>query len=1040
MSAQEQHSPYGNGHGNQVDYQQSSSSGPVRSNTTKADDRDKKGPIAAPVKSACTFCRSRKSRCDGNKPCSACVGRGRPDECLYTVSRRGGKPKPKIDPTQDLQSHLNKLFAMTDMPYAFRRPGGLAGPSAADLSAAPVMQAHQQVQAQQMQPHSSVFNIPNQYQSFDPSILQQSPTAPNGLPIQPQQALPSSTQQQPVPFSFDEPLQDPIASMSGFTAGGFLRYQLPESTQSPPQMLMQSQQSGRQTQHQHQQPPPPFSQQPYHQVAQQPAQLSVSNGGALQQTQPSLQQQPAPQSVPINASLPYDSMSPPLPSSDAAKASSTVPPHPNQSPGGWGRMDDALAAYHANSVAAPSGSSSHSSGSRHASLDNVTDPAKLNQLSYKTLNAAAAEAGSVRALIIDYYRYLYRFIPVLPPPKHIDVLIKFFKPDSAFIYALQCVLPLLRDEIQPIGAMHKLSGQGINFGSDEKKAALRERTLSFERKANDGLDRLLEQADVDETGGKMLEAVQTLCVLVVYEYGSGRAIKARLKADQALGLAMGQGLHKLSHKTSPTETKSAPSSFAYTSNVGHPLASMGVDANDVFEMRKRCWWSVWSLVLWAAYNTGRIPTIRADDPRVKSEMPVASDPNVWTSNITSLQALLLVQDRVLALAQHGQPLQDSTSRYEPPRTEVSMSPTSLGSSPFAAVGRMGISRSGSVSSDDIPANFSTLPTHASRQEILDSMLEIDKFLQEQIRIHESYEAPDSPLPFEVPSTGDLAHVEKELEDSLRMAAAVQLYTSSLTLHIGQAFQGASLFERKLCFLNSIKDNKDGSSSAVCREPMPVLAHDGAFDLTNATGGSTGNGSGTAIADLTSPGTDAQPTSLTQQDLYARGPFLPRLSLERCVHASRKLLDIAKRRHGQSVNPNPFNCCSFVLISFVLLMQALAVHGGFAGESGTGEQAQKTSAGQQDGSSSGFHTHGEFANDSLQRVLDHPDIDEDDLMDEFEPSIDPTKQAQLRDIWGRVREARDTLMDLGKHWEAVVPMADEVNLCLETSQLLLSNSY
>ncbi|KAJ1033036.1 hypothetical protein NDA16_000315 [Ustilago loliicola] len=143
MPASDQHSPYGNDM--QADYQQSSS-GPVRNNNSKADDKDKKGPIAAPVKSACTFCRSRKSRCDGNKPCSACVGRGRPDECLYTVSRRGGKPKPKVDPTQDLQGHLNKLFAMTDMPYAFRRPGGLSGPSAADISAAQSMQQQQQQQ------------------------------------------------------------------------------------------------------------------------------------------------------------------------------------------------------------------------------------------------------------------------------------------------------------------------------------------------------------------------------------------------------------------------------------------------------------------------------------------------------------------------------------------------------------------------------------------------------------------------------------------------------------------------------------------------------------------------------------------------------------------------------------------------------------------------------------------------------------------------------------------------------------------------------
>ncbi|SJX62790.1 uncharacterized protein SRS1_13641 [Sporisorium reilianum f. sp. reilianum] len=1038
MSVQDQHSPYANGNGIQPDFQQSSSSGPVRNNTAKADDRDKKGPIAAPVKSACTFCRSRKSRCDGNKPCSACVGRGRPDECLYTVSRRGGKPKPKLDPTHDLQGHLNKLFAMTDMPYAFRRPGGLAGPPAADLSSAPAMPSQPPPQPQHAQPHSNIFNIPNQYQSFDPSVLQQPSSMSNTLPMPNQHGVPSAQQQQqqqpPAAFALNDPLQDPFASMPAFQAGGFLRYQLPDTTQPPPapQMLMQSHQPPQhQLPQQQQQQQQPFSPQQFNPHAhqpppQQPAQLGGFNAAPLQHA-------PAQQAAPVGAAAPFGTTSPTATGPDVPRSASAVSPVSHSSPGTWSRIDVPMAAHKASSVAAPS-ASSQASSSRHASIEHVSDASKLNPPSYKTLNAAAAEAGSVKALLTDYYRYLYRFIPVLPPPKHIDVLIEFFKPDSAFIYALQCVLPLLRDEIQPIGAMHKLSGQGINFGSDEKKAALRERTLLFERKANDGLDRLLEQADGDETGEKMLEAVQTLCVLVVYEYGSGRAIKARLKADQALGLAMGQSLHKLSHRTSPLEMKAAPSSFAYTSTVGHPLTSMGVDANDVFEMRKRCWWSVWSLVLWAAYNTGRIPTIRADDPRVKSEMPVASNPDVWTANISSLQALLVVQDRVLALTQHGQ-TPGASSRYEPPCRELSMSPPSSASSPFA-VGRLGVSRSGSVSSDDVPATFSALPTRATRQEILDSMLEIDNFLQEQIRITE---APDSPLPSEVPLTSDLAHVEKELEDSLRMAAAVQLYTSSLTLHIGQAFQGASLFERKLCFLNSIKDNKDGSSSAVCREPMPVLAHDGSLDA-NAYAGATGNGSGAGAVDLTSPGTGAQPTtSLTQQDLYARGPFLPRLSLQRCVHASRKLLDIAKRRHGQSVNPNPFNCCSFVLISFVLLMQALAVHGGFAGESDTGEQGDQ-SFGQQNGSSNELHGHGEYANDSLQRVLDHTVTDDDGMMDDFEPSIDPAKQAQLRDIWGRVREARDTLVDLGKHWEAVVPMADEVNLCLETSQLLLSNAY
>lgn len=53
--------------------------------------------------------------------------------------------------------------------------------------------------------------------------------------------------------------------------------------------------------------------------------------------------------------------------------------------------------------------------------------------------------------------------------------------------------------------------------------------------------------------------------------------------------------------------------------------------------------------------------------------------------------------------------------------------------------------------------------------------------------------------------------------------------------------------------------------------------------------------------------------------------------------------------------------------------------------------------------------------------------------------DPTAQRQerLQQIWERVKEARDTLRGLSKHWDMVIPMADEVGGCLEASQLLLS---
>lgn len=948
--------------------------GPIRNH--KSDDRDRKGPIAAPVKSACTFCRSRKSRCDGNVPCSACVGRGRVDDCIYTVSRRGGKPKPKMDPTQDLQSHLNKLFALTDMPYAFRRPGGLSGPS-----------SHGPVTGLEPAANFSPTNVP-----------QQPPPQPNMY------AMPNHFS------SFSEPNQDMMMdALQSFLPGGFAPYVLDTPSQ-------QQQQPSYQSDYQQQFQPIPSP----HMTQHQPQMLSHQ-----------LQQGSMSPHV-LQPSQYSQSLSP---QNRQGLATSS----PQQSTIPWGSPDNSLAAYHASSVPGVSPSAT-SNTSRRQSIETLIDPSRMFTPPSTGTEPATSGASGVRLLLVDYYRYLYRFIPVLPPPKHIDILASYFKPDSSFIYALQCILPLLRDEIQPIGAFHKLAGNGINFGSEEKKAALRERTLSFERKANAGVERLLEEADRDKSGEKVLEVVQTLSVLVVYEYGSGRPIKARLKADQALGLAMSQDLHKLTRKSASAPVNAPYHSFSYVSGSG---PSSSVEARDMFEMRKRCWWSVWSLVLWAAYNTGRIPTIRADDPRVKSEVPVASDPDVWTSNIGSLQALLLVQDRVLALAHFAQP-NAVNPEYQPHRQEPSTSPKetlSPETSPFA-FGRLGVQRAASVTSDDVPATFSTLPTNASRQEILDSMLEIDTFLQNQIRNVETREAPDSPMPTEVPQTGNLGHVDQELEDSLRMGAAVQLYTSSLTLHIGQAFQGASLFERKLCFLNSTNDTQDGQALAVCQQPMDQLAQDDFLDMAQFGIGNPDDQGWTASS--TSASGDTTAPSLTQQDLYARGPFLPRLSLQRCVHASRKLLDIARRRHGQSVNPNPFNCCSFVLISFVLLMQALAVHGGFAGGNDEGGDA--------DMAENELEMDGQYANDSLQSLIKHSAVDAgsndsldgssvlatDAVSSGASTSVDAVKLAKLRDIWGRVREAHETLTDLGKHWEAVVPMADEVSLCLETSQLLLSN--
>lgn len=57
------------------------------------------------VAQACTYCKSRHSKCDGQVPCSQCVRRGRGGDCSYSVVRKRG-PKPK----KDLYEYCNKLL------------------------------------------------------------------------------------------------------------------------------------------------------------------------------------------------------------------------------------------------------------------------------------------------------------------------------------------------------------------------------------------------------------------------------------------------------------------------------------------------------------------------------------------------------------------------------------------------------------------------------------------------------------------------------------------------------------------------------------------------------------------------------------------------------------------------------------------------------------------------------------------------------------------------------------------------------------------
>jgi hypothetical protein len=397
---------------NGVDVKVEPSSGPIRgkageeANTEASKgEGSSRGPIAAPVKSACTFCRSRKSRCNGKQPCAACTNRSQPDDCHYTVSRRGGKPKAKNVKPEPIETHLDKIFELSDLPHLVR--------------------------------------------------------IPNAVP-----------------------------QLQGF--------------------------------------------------------MMEDDGG--------------PGVYSVKSKNPQQSLSPTL--------------------------------------------SSGRSRSESLHLDNVP---------------------ATKLLLGEFYSLFYRFIPILPSSHYLDQLASTIPSDSPFLLALQCVLPIIRNE--PLVPAPSTS-------EEEKKANIRTQSAFLAKKTESAIDTILEQVEnrTEEEDYHTLEVIQALCLLTIYEYGSGRALKARLKADTALGIAMSKGLHRLSASTSGINIQSP---ILARAKVPHFLSH--IPAEEMYEVKKRMWWSLWSMTMWTAYNTGRIPTIRADDPRITSELPQCKDGKVrlqsWETNV-----------------------------------------------------------------------------------------------------------------------------------------------------------------------------------------------------------------------------------------------------------------------------------------------------------------------------------------------------------------------------------------------------------------------
>ena len=294
---------------------------------------------------------------------------------------------------------------------------------------------------------------------------------------------------------------------------------------------------------------------------------------------------------------------------------------------------------------------------------------------------------------------------------------------------------------------------------------------------------------------------------------------------RGMGLSTGLGRMGLSSSAANSSPSAGSSALPSSSSLNFPFAHFAPQG--VHEMMKRTWWVTWSLLMWASYNTGRIPTIRADDARVTSELPDCADQQAWASNVLSLQALLLVQDRVLLLAQTEQqeiineanaaaaqsgvagdstkmsPLANKTTLAPPEKLAELGRSFGLGAVPWQNASTA-LSTNGATSdtalknelgtgNTGLPTTFSDYPQPtSSRAQVLQSMTAIDASLKEQISHIEKNPPPRWKGQTAATEMQQLEGIEEEMIAYLHLSTAIQLYTAWLTLHLSSAFQGASV--------------------------------------------------------------------------------------------------------------------------------------------------------------------------------------------------------------------------------------------------------
>ena len=262
-----------------------------------------------------------------------------------------------------------------------------------------------------------------------------------------------------------------------------------------------------------------------------------------------------------------------------------------------------------------------------------------------------------------------------------------------------------------------------------------------------------------------------------------------------------------------------------------------------------------------------------------------------------------------------------------------------------------------------------------------------------------------------------------------------------------------LFERKLCFLSSVGEN---DKKQICQMPIPdsfstifqgdqgasvealAASQPDEMDWLNEILPDFESPFGTAsVSEWTYEGNKAPPslpmpesgisTDLVPAPAQAqkmqpsfKGPFDPRYSLERCVYASKRLLELSR---GDALKVNPFPACSHVLIAFTLLMQALSLSDGLGDgdddDDDDDENDDEDEIVEKKPKSAATSGVTDYSRELLQSAQGSAALQMEQHGQQDNRVSQPSRQQrlpQLREILEKVKEARDTLTELSKSWD------------------------